>query len=116
MSIPKQHQEFYALDLNTGWETPPGYPAGIEQKILSGLLDEQKKLEALLAEHPKSTALGHFVAGERHLKAQRYQDATNAFVECLTAEGGDWLTMAARARLQELRTRSAQASAFAPQD
>ena len=43
MSIPKQHEEFHALDLNTGWETPPGYPAGIEQKILSGMLDEQNK-------------------------------------------------------------------------
>ena len=36
----KAHQEFYALDLSTGWEHIPGYPAGIQQKILSGHLDE----------------------------------------------------------------------------
>ena len=26
-----------------GWETPAGYPAGIEQKVLSGALDETNK-------------------------------------------------------------------------
>lgn len=40
MAITKQHLEFHALDMEAGWETPPGYPAGIEQKILSGALDE----------------------------------------------------------------------------
>ena len=40
MSINKAHNEFYALDLEDGWEVPPGYPDGIEQKILSGRLDE----------------------------------------------------------------------------
>jgi len=29
--------------MNEGWATPPGYPKGIEQKILSGGLDEQGK-------------------------------------------------------------------------
>ena len=29
-----------ALDLEDGWEVPPGYPDGIEQKILSGSLNE----------------------------------------------------------------------------
>ncbi|CAH1655189.1 Cupin [Hyphomicrobiales bacterium] len=43
MPIQKQHDEFYTLDMNSGWETPPGYPAGIQQKILSGSLDEEKK-------------------------------------------------------------------------
>jgi len=37
----KEHLEFFALDLTTGWEVPPGYPPGIEQKILAGSLDEQ---------------------------------------------------------------------------
>ncbi|WP_114912982.1 cupin [Acidibrevibacterium fodinaquatile] len=41
MPVNKQHDEFYALDMNTGWEVPKGYPAGIEQKILSGWLDEE---------------------------------------------------------------------------
>jgi hypothetical protein len=41
MAIEKEHEEFYTVDLGTGWETPEGYPAGIKQKILSGTLDEQ---------------------------------------------------------------------------
>jgi hypothetical protein len=43
MAINKRHDEFHTLDLTTGWETPPGYPKGIEQKILSGSLDEQNR-------------------------------------------------------------------------
>ena len=41
MPVNKQHDEFYAVDLRSGWETPPGYPDGIQQKILSGSLDEE---------------------------------------------------------------------------
>ena len=40
ISINKAHREFYSLDLENGWEVPQGYPVGIEQKILSGSLDE----------------------------------------------------------------------------
>lgn len=40
MAINKSHDEFHALDMASGWETPAGYPAGIQQKILSGALDE----------------------------------------------------------------------------
>ena len=40
MAINKLHDEFHALDLKSGWEVPEGYPAGIQQKILSGQLDE----------------------------------------------------------------------------
>jgi hypothetical protein len=40
MAVNKEHREFHALDLSSGWETPPGYPKGIAQKILSGALDE----------------------------------------------------------------------------
>ena len=43
MAINKVHDEFRAVDMNAGWETPPGYPAGIAQKILSGSLDEVNK-------------------------------------------------------------------------
>ncbi len=43
MPVNKQHDEFYTLDLTSGWETPPGYPKGIQQKILSGALDENAK-------------------------------------------------------------------------
>src|SRR5436305_14433264 len=43
MGVNKEHKEFHAVDMSAGWETPAGYPAGIEQKILSGALDENKK-------------------------------------------------------------------------
>ena len=43
MRIDKQHREFHALDLETGWQVPKGYPQGIEQKILAGDLDEAGK-------------------------------------------------------------------------
>jgi hypothetical protein len=43
MAVNKEHKEFHPIDMSTGWETPPGYPAGIQQKILSGALDETKK-------------------------------------------------------------------------
>lgn len=43
MKNPKLHDEFKAVDMESGWETPPGYPTGIQQKILSGSLDEQGK-------------------------------------------------------------------------
>ena len=43
MTIPKKHEEFHALDLESGWETPAGYPDGMQQKILSGELDEEAK-------------------------------------------------------------------------
>jgi hypothetical protein len=43
MTIRKEHKEFYTPDLGIGWETPQGYPQGIEQQILAGSLDEQKK-------------------------------------------------------------------------
>ncbi|MCX7012595.1 MAG: cupin domain-containing protein [Candidatus Sumerlaeota bacterium] len=36
----KEHLEFFGLDLSEGWSVPEGYPEGIEQKILSGRLDE----------------------------------------------------------------------------
>lgn len=40
----KEHLEFMQLDLAIGWETPPGYPDGIEQKIIAGRLDEERKV------------------------------------------------------------------------
>ncbi|MBZ0138317.1 MAG: cupin [Pseudorhodoplanes sp.] len=43
MKNPKLHDEFRTIDMTSGWETPPGYPAGIQQKILAGSLDEQAK-------------------------------------------------------------------------
>jgi hypothetical protein len=43
MPVNKKHDEFRALDMDSGWEVPAGYPAGIQQKILSGGLDEQNR-------------------------------------------------------------------------
>lgn len=43
MANPKKHDEFHTLDLGSGWETPAGYPAGIQQKILAGGLDERNR-------------------------------------------------------------------------
>jgi hypothetical protein len=43
MAIEKEHKEFYSVDLDSGWETPPGYPPGIKQQILAGHLDEKAK-------------------------------------------------------------------------
>jgi len=39
----KPHLEFHLLDMVSGWETPPGYPSGIKQKILASDLDETGK-------------------------------------------------------------------------
>ncbi|MEI2386702.1 cupin [Breoghania sp. JC706] len=44
MTINKEHKEFHSIDMGTeGWHTPPGYPSGIQQKILAGELDEVNK-------------------------------------------------------------------------
>jgi ChrR-like protein with cupin domain len=43
MPFNKPHLEFHTLDMSAGWETPPGYPAGIKQKILASDLDEKSK-------------------------------------------------------------------------
>jgi mannose-6-phosphate isomerase-like protein (cupin superfamily) len=43
MAIHKDHKEFHTIDLGHGWEVLPGYPAGIEQQILAGSLDEKNK-------------------------------------------------------------------------
>ena len=41
MAVNKPHLEFHPVDMGAGWAPPPGYPAGIEQKILAGALDEE---------------------------------------------------------------------------
>ena len=39
----KPHIEFLALNMQSGWATPEGYPDGIKQKILASDLDELQK-------------------------------------------------------------------------
>ncbi|MDX1485588.1 MAG: cupin domain-containing protein [Alphaproteobacteria bacterium] len=43
MGKGKPHLEFLGLDMDQGWETPPGYPQGIQQKVLTSDLDEAGK-------------------------------------------------------------------------
>ncbi len=43
MGKGKPHIEFLSLDMDEGWETPPGYPEGIKQKVLTSDLDEDGK-------------------------------------------------------------------------
>ena len=43
MGKGKPHIEFTALDMESGWEVPPGYPDGIKQKILAADIDEANK-------------------------------------------------------------------------
>ncbi|KRQ05809.1 MULTISPECIES: hypothetical protein [Bradyrhizobium] len=43
MPVNKKHDEFYTLVKTTGWETPAGYPAGIQQKIIAGGRDEENR-------------------------------------------------------------------------
>ncbi|MEX0828217.1 MAG: hypothetical protein WD005_04610 [Haliea sp.] len=56
MAVNKKHDEFHTLDMHSGWVVPPGYPDGIEHKILSGSLDEEAK-------HGTRTRLLRFQAG-----------------------------------------------------
>ena len=44
MPMNKPHLEFHNVDLDGGWEVPPGYPAGITQKVLASDLDEKNKM------------------------------------------------------------------------
>src|SRR5262249_31233418 len=44
MPMNKPHLEFHKVEMGEGWGTPPGYPAGIQQKILASDLDETRKM------------------------------------------------------------------------
>jgi hypothetical protein len=44
MPMNKPHLEFHKVDMKEGWATPPGYPSGIQQKILASDLDETRKM------------------------------------------------------------------------
>jgi hypothetical protein len=44
MPMNKPHLEFHTLDMSQGWETPSGYPSGIQQKVLASDLDEIRKM------------------------------------------------------------------------
>ena len=44
MPMNKPHLEFHPIDMASGWETPAGYPAGVQQKILASDIDETRKM------------------------------------------------------------------------
>ena len=45
MKIDKEHFEFFQVDMEKeGWVPVPGYPTGIQHKILTGFLDEENKV------------------------------------------------------------------------
>ncbi len=46
MKLDKPAVDFHTPDLDSGWEPAPGAGPGIEQKILSGALDEENKVGA----------------------------------------------------------------------
>jgi hypothetical protein len=55
--MTKPHLEFFDVNLNEGWALPPGYPVGVQQKILASDLDETRKCGS-------RTRLLRFVPGE----------------------------------------------------
>ena len=46
MKLDKPPVDFHTLDVGEGWEPAPGAAPGIEQKLLSGDLDEPNKVGA----------------------------------------------------------------------
>ena len=48
MGVNKEHKEFHAVDMSAGWETPAGYPAGIEQHDIGSVsLFQQSAVEPI---------------------------------------------------------------------
>ena len=64
MAIRKEHTEFHKIDLDRGWETLPGYPAGIRQQVLAGFLDE-KNGRGFRTGQPESEGGGRASHGHR---------------------------------------------------
>ena len=64
MPIVDEHKEFHLVDMESGWHVPRGYPSGIEQKILSGGLDEEARAgrrTRLVRYHPGARTTQPFV-------------------------------------------------------
>ncbi len=77
-----------------------------EHAAMSFLLDDSMSIERLLAELPaESVALGHFVDGERHLKAGRHSAALAAFESANRMGRPGVLGTAAAARVADLTAR-----------
>jgi len=64
MKLEKPAVDFHTLDTGEGWEPAPGAAPGIEQKLLSGELDEANKVGVrtrLIRFHPGAVAPNQFV-------------------------------------------------------
>lgn len=64
MKLDKPAVDFHTLDVDDGWELAPGAAPGIEQKLLSGMLDETNKVGArtrLIRFQPGAIAPKQFV-------------------------------------------------------
>ena len=74
MGYHKGHKEFHALDMEKGWHTPPGYPSGIQQKIIAGELElpDQESLNELLKD-----------AGALELVSGDVDDIAEQLFDCL---------------------------------
>jgi hypothetical protein len=83
MPVGKEHKEFHALDMASGWHVPMGYPPGIEQKILAGALDEG-------ARTGNRTRLLRFKPGARTAKpfVHDYWEEVYIIAGDLIADGG----------------------------
>ena len=64
MAFDKGHKEFHALNMDEGWHALPGYPPGIQEKIVAGALDEKGK-------RGNRTPVAALCAGHLHGKAVR---------------------------------------------
>jgi hypothetical protein len=79
-------------------------PESPEHIGMTFLLDEGYTIERLFQKlRPDSVSLAHFVAGERHRKQGRNEQAIEAFEACLSTPGEVSLQSSARATLRQLR-------------
>lgn len=85
MAIDKAYLEFHAVQLDEGWQAPLGAPAGIEEKILAGSLDETNK-------RGSRTRLIRFAPGAHTTKPFEHDYWEEAYVLAgdLIAGGGDY--------------------------
>ena len=64
MTMPKPAVDFHGLDMDAGWEDVPGAAPGVEQKLLSGALDEENGIGVrtrLIRFQPGTTVPHQFV-------------------------------------------------------
>ncbi len=79
-----------------------------QRRVMAFLLDEQRRPEELLIEMPEQhRALALFAIGERHMRAQRPEEALHFYSLCMTAKGPSMIRAAAESRLSSLAAQPA---------